>query len=132
MQGPQEEIGRDPGVAAIYTLPFPPTVNNLFSGRQKRYTSKTYRRWKAQAGLAILAQKRQQGAAPDRVSVRIRLTPPDRRQRDAGNYEKAVMDLLVATGIIEDDRAKYVREVTIGWTDEVRAPGSAIVTLAAA
>jgi hypothetical protein len=35
--------------AVSFTLPFPPSVNGLFSGKARRYASPAYKAWKAAA-----------------------------------------------------------------------------------
>ena len=41
---------------------------------------------------------------------------PDKRRRDLGNLEKAVSDILVSTGVIEDDC--LCEWLEIRWVDE--------------
>lgn len=45
----------------------------------------------------------------------IGLVAPDKRARDAGNLDKALMDIIVKAGIIEDDSNKYVRRLSYEW-----------------
>ena len=40
---------------------------------------------------------------------------PDKRRRDVANYEKAVSDILVTAGVIEDD--SLIEEITLRWAD---------------
>lgn len=100
---------------ATYTLPFPPSVNGLFAGIQRRRISPRYRTWRKQAGLELMAQR----ARPihGRVSIHVVLKAPDKRVRDADNFFKAINDLLVKNGIIADDGETIVRSVSAEWTD---------------
>jgi crossover junction endodeoxyribonuclease RusA len=83
------------------SLPFPPSVNTLFPGTVRRFKSKRYKAWLAEAGKSLYTQPTRQFTGP--VSVRVELGRPDKRVRDLDNYFKAVLDLLVSHDIIEDD-----------------------------
>lgn len=84
------------------SLPFPPSVNNLYcnAGKRGRYKSPGYMAWCAEASIGIKDAHRQGIKA---YHLAICLKRPDRRQRDLGNYEKAISDLLVSHGVIADD-----------------------------
>jgi crossover junction endodeoxyribonuclease RusA len=107
-------------------LPFPPPLSACFTnrvGRSKktgaqfvsRVTTKRYETWQRHARQMIAEQ------GPERlkgeVSIYVRLVAPDQRERDAGNCDKAVMDILVAAGVIENDSNRYVRRLTFEWMD---------------
>ncbi len=47
------------------------------------------------------------------VRVQLVLVKPDRRRRDLSNYIKAVEDLLVEHGIIEDDN--MITDLRVRW-----------------
>lgn len=98
----------------MLSLPFPPSVNNLFAtvGR-RRIPTERYAKWKAEAALMLMAQR--PGKVLGAVNIRIDLVPPDRRRRDIDNCGKAPLDALVKAGIISDDSA--VRRLSIGWED---------------
>lgn len=49
------------------------------------------------------------------VSVSVRLVAPDKRHRDAGNTDKAVLDAIVRAGLIEDDSNRFVKRVSYEW-----------------
>ena len=82
----------------------PVSVNTLYGGKARRYRSAFYE--------AFL--RRNHGAHPMETigfelpihlpcRLEIHLIFPDQRKRDAANYEKAISDLLVKRGILEDD-----------------------------
>ena len=90
-------------IEQVFLLPFPPSVNALYTNVSKvgRVKTPAYKAWKKEAGLRLNLQR------PKKVSGRIRLAiravPPDRRKRDLGNLEKAISDFLVDMGVIDDD-----------------------------
>lgn len=110
------------------TLPFPPTLNNLFlnvRGRG-RVASKAYKAWQNAAGWELRAQRPQ--PIKGRYRLTVTLTAPDRRARDADNYIKAPSDLLKAMGVIEDD--SLAKSVTAEWSDDPpKKPGHVLLTL---
>lgn len=94
-------------------LPFPPSVNGLYSGKARRFKSPDYKTWCNAAGWKLKTQK-----LPDKpigeCHVEIHLVRPDRRIRDCANYEKAVTDLLVDMGVLMDD--SLIQRNTQLWT----------------
>ena len=88
-------------------LPWPPTVNHYY-GRSKsghvflKEPGRLYRK-KAAVEFARLGWPRLEGP----VSVKLLLSPPDRRKRDIDNVRKAVYDAISDRkghrGIIADD-----------------------------
>ena len=115
------EVDIIPRPAALINahLPFPPTTNNLFNNKRSggRTKSQNYRAWLSAAGGKIMAQR---VAWPLKcisgpVDVVITLGKPDNRKRDAANYEKAVTDLLVKMGVIDDD--SLIQSNTQEWGD---------------
>ncbi|HHF6940351.1 TPA: RusA family crossover junction endodeoxyribonuclease [Haemophilus influenzae] len=78
-------------------LPYPPSVNHYWrhtrSGRH--YISEAGRKFKAEA-LQILQQ----------------FNPfyPDNRNRDPDNINKGLFDSLVASGLIQDDNNKVIKD----------------------
>ena len=99
-------------------LPFPPTSNNLFINVRGagRVRSTAYRKWAADAGWRLQAQRPAKLKGP--VNVTILLCPPTKRRADADNRLKAPLDLLVTHGVIEGDDSRYVRSVTARWVDQ--------------
>lgn len=97
-----------------YNLPFPPSVNNLFAnGKKGRFRTDKYETWRTLAGQEIMAQgrKRLKGA----VSMSVLAVRPDKRKRDLSNLLKAIEDLLVDMGVIEDD--SLIERISIQWAD---------------
>lgn len=109
------------------TLPFPPSVNNLFiNAGRKRVRSPKYRAWADEAYALILAQRsvyRQSGkgiAVPGPVKLLYEFQEgQDKRKRDIGNLEKATTDCLVEHQIIEADDNTIVRAIDLRWSDKV-------------
>lgn len=96
----------DQAITPLYfDVPFPPTVNNLFvngKGGKGRFTSPAYKAWKEAAGTLAKAQaKGKRIAGP--YAMEVRLVRPDARRRDASNYLKAIEDLFVWLGVVDDD-----------------------------
>ncbi len=92
-------------VPLYFEIPFPPSTNNLFvNGRngRGRFTSPAYKAWQAEAGLVVKAQAKGKRIAGT-YAMEVRLVRPDARKRDASNYLKAVEDLFVWLGVVDDD-----------------------------
>lgn len=87
----------------VFLLPFPPSVNSLYANAPGRGRVRTpaYQRWANEAGLRLNLQRPKKVSG--RVRIAIRAVPPDKKKRDLDNLEKAIMDLLVDMGVIEDD-----------------------------
>ncbi len=100
-----------------YTLPFPPSVNNLFVNKgNRRIVSPGYAKWRTEAGEEISAQRaRQAKNVKGNVSVAIYAVRPDKRRRDIDNLCKAILDLLVSMHVIDDDSA--IQRLTVEWSD---------------
>lgn len=92
-------------------LPFPPSVNDLWSpnGRGGLRHSPRYRTWITAAGNELLAQR------PGRIdgSYCLALTLSRRRPVDLDNSIKAVSDLLEAQGVVANDR--LCEHLVVGW-----------------
>ena len=91
-------------------LPMPPSVNSLYRNvpGRGRVPSGLYQRWRKAADDAMWGQKKQRIEGP--VIIVITLQPKGRY--DVDNKIKAVLDLLVRYGIIEDDDHHIVKQVT--------------------
>jgi Holliday junction resolvase RusA-like endonuclease len=107
-------------VRTVLSLPIPPTANNLFpTGRSgRRYRSKEYTAWLDAAGWELKGQPRNEH--PGKVTFLYEVGRfPDKHRRDLLNREKAVTDLLVSHGIIDDDA--LIERGTLQWSDAVPA-----------
>ena len=104
-------------MTTVLILSMPPTSNNLFSGNGKRrYRSAQYKAWSQEAGWELARQR--PAKVLGQVSILIQVEEPKtERQTDLANREKATIDLLVEHGIIEGDRQRYVRRLTMEWAD---------------
>ena len=88
----------------LIKLPFPPSVNSLYTnqrGGKKRVKSTKYNQWCVFAKECL--KKQNTVKFTGKTIVMIGLPKPDNRVRDAQNYMKAITDLLVDFGILQDD-----------------------------
>lgn len=110
-----------------FTLPYPPTLNNLFKNAGKRrIKTDGYKAWLDEAGWSLRAQRPQ--PVLGRYILTLTLSPPDNRARDLDNLAKAASDLLVTHGIIEADH--LAKRLIMEWSDDAPAkPGAMIVTV---
>lgn len=93
------------------SLPYPPSVNGLtFNASKGRVKTPEYRAWIEEASIAIKDTHRL-GIGAYYLSICARR--PDKRRRDLGNIEKAVSDLLVMHGVVEDDC--LAERITLQW-----------------
>lgn len=79
--------------------------------------------------VAVAARVKGAGAGfllGGRLTIKIDLYPPDRRQRDIDNSIKATLDALVAAGVFVDDSQVDRLEVNRA---EVTKGGAALVTV---
>lgn len=96
--------------AVRLTLPWPPSGNKLWrhlKNRAKPVLSREGRTYYATVAsivaLARAQKKIPRRALTGRCIVLMRLTPPDRRKRDAGNVEKTLYDALTRANVWLDD-----------------------------
>ena len=84
------------------TLPYPPSVNHYFSYYQGRpVLSKDARSYRHQVRRIAIASGIKPLMGP--LAIRIDITPPDDRRRDADNVQKSVLDALQHAGAFWDD-----------------------------
>ena len=84
-------------------LPFPPTVNNYYVKTKRGvFISMKGKKFRAEVEEAV-NQQLPSVFIEDKMLVEVVLYPPDRRIRDLGNYDKALMDALTECGLWEDD-----------------------------
>lgn len=91
----------------VFSLPIPPSANNLYrnAGGRGRVKSVEYVRWQIYAATFVPRLVRLPAARPYALAI----DAPLGRRRDLGNIEKAITDLLVTIGLVPDDR----------WCDEL-------------
>lgn len=94
-------------------MPFPPSLNSLFPGKQRRHKSKAYEAWIREAGYMLLNQKHDRFDCP--ISVSYFFGRPDKRKRDLDNLFKAPNDFLVSSGVIADD--SLIHRICGEWAD---------------
>lgn len=110
------------------TLPFPPSVNGYWRATNTGMKiSASGRSFRSNAIAAILTQlkRRPQPITVD-VEVTVLLYPPDKRNRDLDNYQKALFDSLTHAGVWVDDR--QIKRFTVEWGEQVKQ-GKAEVTI---
>lgn len=94
-------------------LSFPPSVNSLYPGKERRHKSKKYEAWIKECGQLLLMQKKDYFDKP--VQAVYMLGRPDNRIRDIENYAKAISDFLSSHGILKDD--SLIHKLTMEWGD---------------
>lgn len=93
-----------------YLLPWPPSTNALWRAfRGRNILSRQARLWAESAEKELRAQRAE--LVPGPVEVHIALCAPHKRRYDLDNRIKAVLDLLVKQGLIEDDGHAVVRKI---------------------
>ena len=97
-------------------LPFPPSVNRLWRASKggKVYRSDKYTDWRNHARWALVEQRKGQKITGPYTMI-LEAVRPDKRQRDLGNLEKAVSDVLQESGAVENDY--LCQEMTLRWVD---------------
>ncbi len=110
-----------------YLLPIPPSVNNLYAGKERRYPSGEYKAWKQEAMLRLNQQKITPIDGPVEVHYEYGRFN-DKRRRDLANREKGLSDLLVSCYAMGDDC--NIQKAVLEWSDEVD-PGMVRATIRA-
>lgn len=101
-------------------LPFPPSVNTYWRAPNKgplkgrHLISEAGRKFRSEACAAIIDQlRRLPKPSTEPAAVEILLYPPDSRNRDIDNYNKALFDALTHAGVWEDD--SQVKRLLVEW-----------------
>jgi crossover junction endodeoxyribonuclease RusA len=115
-------------------LPFPLSSNNLFAHRivpgrayAMRYPTPAYKRWRREAEVRIAAARIPRMREP--VVIKLELTPPNARRRDADNFTKGVVDALVAARVLPDDNSTWVKSVIPYWRGPHKPTAGVMVTI---
>lgn len=108
-------------------LPWPPSANNLFSGKARRFPARHYVEWIDAAKRALSRQMVFPIAGP--VTIEIELAPPNKRLFDIDNKIKPCIDLLVNRGLIERDDCGIVRKITVSLQADDASHNAAWVTV---
>lgn len=96
----------------------PPSTNNLYENRAGgRRKASRYAQWITAMGTELMVQRPTKHEG--RVSLQMVFGFPDKRPRDAFNYVKAVEDLLVRHGVIQDDNTRYVRGGSVALAEDI-------------
>ena len=105
-------------------LPRPPSTNNLYANNRSggRYKTKEYKTWINAAGWDLKTHNHSRISGEVQIAIglgreRNKDGSLSRRRIDAGNFEKAISDLLVRHNLIDDD--SFVSDLRIFWTTEV-------------
>jgi len=118
----------DKTMPTIVDVSLPPSTNALWrTWRGRVHRSQRYNAWRESDGWELAIQRPAKVAGP--VQVVIVAGKPDRRRRDVDNLGKAVLDLLVAHQVIEDD--SKVTSLAARW-DTAIPPGRIVVSVASA
>lgn len=121
----------------ILTLPYPPTANNLFiNAGRRRVKSDEYKAWIALAEGVLMSQiptLRRAGIKTrfeGEFHYTLTVIRPDRRRRDIDNLNKATLDFLKSSGVIEDDC--LTKTLFNQWSDDAPRAADVTVTLESA
>lgn len=113
---------------SIY-LPFPPSVNALYSTNfktKRRFKSKKYEAWSAEADTVILTFGRPKQPLSGELLIEYGFhKPKGNYKRDLLNYEKAVTDWLVAREYIKDD--SMIVQARLAWVADEGEEGCVFV-----
>lgn len=112
----------------VIVLPFPVSVNRMYrAGVSRPYISKEYKKWKDDADVAFMRQRKECGT-PIKGDFRYHITLDEKlraRARDGDNRQKVVLDALQRFGLIEDDKFATAGSWSWGPTD----PGTCLVSV---
>ncbi len=87
-----------------FTLPYPPSVNHYWKPfRGRMVISRAGREYRTAALLEICGQNVPRNSLSGRLRVEMVIYNPDNRRRDLDNIQKALLDALVISEVIEDD-----------------------------
>jgi len=86
----------------IFTLPKPPSINHIYGRNGNRtYITNAGQAWITEAGYQLNIQYKRRKPITEEVAFYIKLYICGRG--DIDNYNKALFDLFIKQGVIEDD-----------------------------
>lgn len=111
-----------------FYLPVGPSLNGMFKNARKgRMRTDQYKKWATTAGHTLNLSRARPVASPVAITMSFgRLNI----QSDISNRCKALEDLLVTHGIIEDDSVKHVRRIVLEYTPETVSAGYVEILIA--
>lgn len=117
-------------------LPFPPTVNSYYSHtRSGVFISKKGRIFRDKV-IKLVNEQLPNITIDYKMFVEVVLYPPDKRIRDLGNYDKALMDAITHSFLWEDDslidQQIFYRGATRYGNRHGKLPGMAYVRISEA
>jgi crossover junction endodeoxyribonuclease RusA len=113
----------------VVYMPFPPSVNAYYRAvNNMSILSKRGRQYQVDASAAIRAQGKPKFVG--KCWLQITLFPPDLRERDSDNYNKALFDSLVKGGVIEKDSNRIVVGHSVDWAEKDAANPRAEIIIA--
>ena len=99
-----------------YTIPFTPPSLNKYAGRENVWEYRAEKQaWK---GYCIAYCIPRPKTPPEYAQVTLTFYFDNRRRHDADNYQKFIMDGLVAAGVIMDDDFNHVQVLCKGGYDK--------------
>lgn len=109
-------------------LPFPPSVNGYWRAFKSRVIiSKKGREFREQALIEIAKQiSYAEREIEHHVEVSVVLYPPDKRNRDLDNYQKALFDSITHAKIWKDD--SQIKKFSVEWGEVIKG-GKAEITI---
>src|SRR5262245_4389987 len=106
-------------------LPFPPSLNHYYR-HVGRFTIISKRGRVYRENVVALLRRRGLKPLSGPLDLVLELYPPDRRRRDADNFQKCLVDSLQHAGVFHDDSQFIHIEI---WKYAPVAGGKAIVHL---
>lgn len=112
-----EQWKRKPVNRVVCDLPYPPSVNRLWTVKPGGlYRSRRYEIWARAAGNEINRQK--PGRVPGHYELFLTIEDKTANRPDLGNLEKCVSDLLQEHGVIDNDA--LCQRITLEWSSEIK------------
>lgn len=105
-------------------IPMPPSANAIYERKGRHLTrSKAYRQWLGEATWFLLFQRNRYIRRHTKITHNVEVEVRAYRQKDTpdlDNILKPIMDLLVHTDTIKDD--KQVVAINARWSEDGGAP----------